>query len=73
MSTKVDRFVEQLQAFPSLPNVFNPYADFDEENDISKDSREHRTEHLRRYLTEHIGKAKLLLCAEAPGLRASLS
>lgn len=67
MTTQVDRFIEQLQAFPKLPNVFNPYADFDEENDISLKSREHRTEHLRQYLNERVGKTKLLLCAEAPG------
>jgi hypothetical protein len=67
MHAKVDRFVEQLQSFPKLPNVFNPYADYDEENDISTKAREYRSEHLRRYLTERMGKAKLILCAEAPG------
>jgi hypothetical protein len=67
MHAKVDRFVEQLQSFPELPNVFNPYADYDEENDISTKAREYRSEHLRRYLTERMGKAKLILCAEAPG------
>jgi hypothetical protein len=64
---RVDRFVEQLQAFPALPHVFNPYADYDNENDISKTSRDHRSEHLRRYLSERIGKTKLALIAEAPG------
>jgi hypothetical protein len=67
MSTKVDRFVEQLQAFPPLPHVFNPYADYDDENDLSTRSCESRAEHLRQYLTERVGKAKLCLIAEAPG------
>ena len=67
MHSKVDQFIEQLQAFPSLPNVFNPYADFDEDNDVSTQAREYRSEHLRRYLAERVGKAKLCLIAEAPG------
>jgi hypothetical protein len=71
MHAKVDRFVEQLQSFPKLPNVFNPYADYDEENDVSTKAREYRTEHLRRYLSERVGKTKLVLAAEAPGYQGA--
>jgi len=65
--TQVDRFIESLQSFPTLPGVFNPWADVDPENDLSRKGPEHRTSHLHRYLSERVGKAKLLAIAEAPG------
>lgn len=52
---------------PSLPAVFNPWRDVDQEHDIGKESPETRAENLARYLSERIGTAKLVLCAEALG------
>lgn len=42
-------FVAKLKALPSLPNVFNPWRDFDEENDSGSDAPKMRAEHLKCY------------------------
>lgn len=60
-------FVEALQALPAMPAVFNPWRDVDLVHDIGKESPETRAENLARYLSERIGTAKLVLCAEALG------
>lgn len=54
------------QAFPSQ-NVFNPWNDYDPIHDGGGLAPTHRRENLRVYLEERIGKAKILLIAEAPG------
>lgn len=64
---QAEQFVEALQKFPSLTGVFNPWADYDEEHDTSPKSAEARAEHLVRYLSERIGRARSVLIAEAPG------
>ena len=71
--TQASKFVEALQAFPLQDGVFNPWAHYDTEHDVSKASPEWRAEHLHAYFAERVGRAKWLLIAEAPGLRASLS
>lgn len=64
---QAEAFVEALQRFPSLNNVFNPWADYDTEHDISAKCADIRSEHLSQYLGERIGVAETVLIAEAPG------
>ena len=62
----VERFIKRLQAF-SGPQVFNPWKDYDERYDIHKRSSLIRRRQLSAYLQERIGKAKMLIIAEAVG------
>lgn len=64
---QAEQFVAALQRFPTLPGVFNPWADYDTEYDTSPRNADVRAEHLVRYLTERIGVATNVLIAEAPG------
>jgi hypothetical protein len=66
----VDRFITALAAF-SRPRVFNPWAEFDRANDFGPEAPAIRREHLRRYLAERIGHARLLLVAEAAGYQGA--
>ncbi|MDZ4176764.1 MAG: uracil-DNA glycosylase [Hydrogenophaga sp.] len=64
-------FVEQLQALPSLPNVFNPWRDFDEANDICSDAPMQRANQLKCYLEPRLKTTRLVLVAEAPSWRGA--
>jgi len=66
----VDRFISELQAF-SRPRIFNPWADFDRANDFGPEAPAIRRDQLRRYLSERIGRARLLLVAEAAGYQGA--
>ncbi len=66
----VDRFIAELQAF-SRPRVFNPWADLDRTNDFGPEAPAIRRDQLRRYLSERIGRARLLLVAEAAGYQGA--
>jgi hypothetical protein len=60
-------FLKELRAFPALPRVFNPWRDVDPLHDVGAQSPAARTDHLLRYLSERVGKARIILCAEALG------
>ena len=62
----IERFMKRLQTF-SAPQVFNPWKDYDERYDIHKRSSLIRRRQLSAYLEERIGKAKMLIIAEAVG------
>jgi hypothetical protein len=62
----IDRFITALAGF-SRPRVFNPWADFDRANDFGPEAPAVRRDHLHRYLAERVGRARLLLIAEAAG------
>lgn len=62
-------FVCNLQAFPAMPAVFNPWRDVDPVHDLGARSPEIRSIQLERYLAERTGKARVLLIAEALGYR----
>ena len=66
-----EAFVLQLQALPSLPNVFNPWRDFDKANDSSRDAPRQRAEQLRSYLARRLKTTRLVLVAEAPSWRGA--
>lgn len=66
MSTAA-HYVQRLQAFSALPNTFNPWRDQDPVHDLGPGSPVQRADHLRRYLDERVGRAKVLLVAEALG------
>ena len=66
----IDRFITTLAAF-SRPRVCNPWADFDHANDIGPEAPAIRREQLRRYLAERIGRARVLLVAEAAGYQGA--
>jgi hypothetical protein len=66
----INRFVAELRAFAS-PRVFNPWADFDATNDFGTEAPAIRRDQLGRYLAERIGRARLLLVAEAAGYQGA--
>ncbi len=49
-----------------MPNVFNPWFDYDQKNDIDQMSPEKRLSHLMQYLSER-KDAEFILLAEALG------
>ena len=69
MSRKqLDNFVRLLKASPSGA-VFNPWWQIDEENDIGRIAPIIRRQHLRAYVQERLGRAKLVVIGEALGYR----
>lgn len=69
LPASVDRLIAELKTFPNLPNVFNPFSQYDHEHDCSKAAPYIRIENLRRYLSCRILSAKYIFCAEAAGWR----
>jgi hypothetical protein len=69
-SNPIDRFITTLAAFSRL-HVFNPWADFDRANDFGPEAPAIRRDHLHRYLAERVGRARLLLIAEAAGYQGA--
>ena len=67
MTSAPDKFLDALRRFPALPGVFNPWRDVDPVNDIGAESPVIRAEQLHRYLSERVGRARFILCAEALG------
>lgn len=65
----VSQFISQLQSLPQLPQVFNPWRDVDDINDVGAEAPEIRAENLRQYLGQRTETAKLLFIGEAPGFR----
>ena len=63
----IDAMIKQLKKSPKRPDVFNPWYDFDSDNEISNRGAGIRRRQLHAYLTERVGKAKYLLLAEALG------
>src|SRR6476646_76316 len=69
MSRKqLDKFVRLLKASPSGA-VFNPWWQFDEENDIGPHSPAIRRKHLAVYFRKRLGTARLAIIGEALGYR----
>ena len=69
MSVKsVEKFIRLLKKSPSGA-VFNPWWQVDAENDIGQNAPGIRREHLRAYLCERLGKARLAIIGEALGYR----
>lgn len=50
-----------------MPGMFNPWRDLDPEHDLGPQSPRIRAEQLQRYLSERLGRARLVLIAEALG------
>jgi uracil-DNA glycosylase len=69
MSRKqLDKFLRLLKTSP-CGAVFNPWWEFDEENDIGPHSPAIRRKQLASYFDERLGKARLAIVGEALGYR----
>jgi uracil-DNA glycosylase len=69
MSTEsIERFVRSLKQSPPGA-VFNPWWEVDKQNDIGRNAPLIRRKHLRAYLRQRIGKAKIVVIGEALGYR----
>ena len=64
----LEQFLRLLKKSPSGA-VFNPWWEFDEENDIGPSAPAIRRTQLRAYLRERVGSAKLAVIGEAVGYR----
>ena len=61
-----EEFVEKLAGYRS-PDVFNPWGETDPEHDLDTRGPRTRRRQLSAYLRERIGRARVLLLAEAIG------
>ncbi len=66
MIKQVNEFISALADYES-EHVFNPWRDYDERYDISKEAPRIRRENLRDYLLPRLGKAPYIIVAEAVG------
>ena len=66
MTLNSSALLSALRAFPTLPDVFNPWADHDSHWDVPG-AADTRAQQLASYLDARIGRARLVLCAEAAG------
>ena len=64
----IERLLNLLKSSPPAA-VFNPWWQVDTANDIGPQAPVIRREHLRAYLAERLGKARLVLIGEALGYR----
>ena len=64
----IESFVRLLKQSPSGA-VFNPWWQVDKQNDIGGNAALIRRKHLRAYLRKRLGKAKVVVIAEALGYR----
>jgi len=64
----IERFVRLLKQSPPGA-VFNPWWQFDKQNDIDCNAPAIRRKHLRAYLYRRLGKVKLVVIGEALGYR----
>ena len=62
----VEEFINTLQGFTKMDNVFNPWQDYDESHDFDESSPKKRCCNLCKYLKAR-KNAKYILIAEAPG------
>ncbi len=70
MST-LDRFLDTLRHRPVGPGVFRPWTDCTPGVDAGPDAPDVRLANLRAYLAARIGRAKLVLVAEAVGYQGA--
>ena len=61
-----ERFVESLSHYRA-PGVFNPWGEQDRQHDLGPQAPQVRRRQLQQYLQERIGRARVLLLAEAIG------
>ena len=64
----IESFVRLLKQSPPGA-VFNPWWQVDKQNDIGGNAPLIRRHHLRAYLRKRLGKAKVVVIAEALGYR----
>jgi len=67
----IQNFLESVQHRPSTETVFNPWKDYDPQNDLDMNAPRYRFDHLTRYMTERKSSAKMLLVAEATGYQGA--
>ena len=64
---KISRFISRLTESPSPDDVFNPWGDVDEDNDMGPQSPDIRRKHLRHFLEFRLETVKHLIIGEAVG------
>ena len=68
---RLDRFLDTLRRRPVGPGVFRPWTDWTPGVDIGRDAPDIRLANLRAYLAARIGRAELVLVAEAVGYQGA--
>lgn len=64
---EITDLLNALREFPDLPNVFNQWAHYDPVWDASPEAPHIRLSQFERYINARIGRARIILCAEAVG------
>jgi len=67
MKSNINKFIQELQAYKSPENVFNPWRDYDESCDISSEAPNIRSKQIKQFLEARMPGVKYLLVAEAVG------
>ncbi|MFA5535784.1 MAG: uracil-DNA glycosylase [Bacillota bacterium] len=65
MKDATNRFIQELKAYESAEQVFNPWRDYDESFDIGPEAPLIRANQMEQFLIPRIPTAKYLLVAEA--------
>lgn len=60
-------FIDNIKSFKQIAEVFNPWKDYDIEYDMDCSAADKRREYLEGFLKLRLGKAKMILIAEAVG------
>lgn len=67
MIDTVESFIDELVNYPQLPDVFNPWREFNPDYDIGQNAPHVRKKNLTKYLEQRVPHAEYLLVAEALG------
>jgi uracil-DNA glycosylase len=67
----VAAFVRLLRTLPRMPDTVNPWREWTPGLDVGAHAPRVRAQNLQRYLERRVGRARLLLVAEAPGFRGA--
>lgn len=67
VDARVVDLIDMLKVRPANEDLFNPWWDFDPENDIAEESPAIRRAQLGQYLSERFDSARYLLVGEATG------
>ena len=67
----IEAFIQSLKNAPASQRIFNPWYDFDSENEASHEGAKIRRKHLQLYFEQRRQSARYLIIAEAVGYQGA--